>query len=586
MGKRLLQLGGAPEAVAPRLKTLIELLRLRSRAFLDNFGVFIGLSVLCHIAVFGVIAAQGARSVPSGADALRSNINAFAQAVMEREHGPAGERSGTDTGDLVGFADQAEAISSLLRFDKTISDRGKTDFFRSLLEAAEGVTHVPDDLPSAPDPSFSLTEALAGREKFVAPSSDAFFVIRNLVDDTVEVDALDRATLEKIEAMSPAEESTANDAARYGAASVPADYLLKKSPYAAISARGPRLFTVFRGFPEIAGDSTATPAASVPAARTNREVPQDPPASFVYLVARPAPSGDARGKTALILPAEERARVLDELMVMKNPEQLEAFMARYLDVYDPDQGDLAVLTREFFYSNLNNIFVLTNPVASTFDVIEGIYFRRAVYDTFVAYARRLNDTKTGVELVLNLASTYDFERRALDALVESRDDVQRVLAEEGRGLSEAGQVRLKAFVLDKLYREIVDLNGTLGVSFGDLSTLYLRREEEIYRRVLDMGGEARNRALWHWGRLRWELGDPDNALTLWKRVDMSQPLASRAFRRICGVIQRYDQASIAKSARFANDVDEWLLAEAALDRQALLNRHIKYRTWAKRSERP
>ena len=584
MGKGFLQLGDTPEAVTPRLKTLIDLLRLRGRAFLENFGVFIGLSVLCHIAVFGVIAAQGARSVPSGAEAIRSNINAFSQAVLERERGIPAERSGTETDDPVSFADQAEAISSLLRFDRTISDRGKTDFFRSLLEAADGATHVPDDLPSAPDLSLSLTEALADREKFVGPSSDAFFITRNLVDDTVEVDALDRATLEKIEAMTPSEKSAADDAVRYGAASVPADYLLKRSPYAAISARGPRLFTVFRGFPDIGGDSAATPAATVAAARPDREVSQDPPANFVYLVARPVPSGDGHGKAPLILPAEERARVLDDLMAMKEPEQLEAFKARYLDVYDPDPGDLAVLTREFFYSNLNNIFVLTNPVASTFDVIEGIYFRRAVCDTFVAYARRLSDTKTGAELMLNLASTYDFERRALDALAESRADVRRVLDEDGPGLSEAGQVGLKAFVLDKLYREVVDLNGTLGVSFGDLSTLYLRREEEIYRSVMDMGGEARNRALWLWGRLRWEIGDPDNALTLWKRVDTSHPLASRAFSRISGVIQRYDQASIAKSARFANDVDEWLKAEAALDRQALLDRHIKFRTWAKRSD--
>lgn len=584
MSKGFLQLGEAPEAAAPRLRALLDLLRGHSRTVLDNFGVFIGLSVLCHIAVFGFFAVQGARSAPSGADALRSNINAFAQAVMERERGLVDVPSGTETGDPASFADQAEAIIPLLRFDQAISDRGKTDFFRSLLEAAEDMDLVPEDLSSAPDPPFSLTEALADGEKLVAPSSDAYFITRNLVDDTVEVDALDRASLGKIEAMSPAEKSTADDAARYGATSVPAEYLLKKSPYEAISARGPRLFTVFRGFPDIVGDSAATPAAPVTAARTNREVPQDRPASFVYLVVRPALSGDARGKTALILPAEERARVLDDLMVMKEPGQLEAFKARYLDVYDPDQGDLAVLTREFFYSNLNNIFVLTNPVASSFDVIEGIYFRRAVYDTFVAYARRLSDTKTGVELMLNLASTYDFERRALDALVESRDDVQRVLAEDGPGPSEAGQVRLKAFVLDKLYREVVDVNGTLGVSFGDLSTLYLRREEEIYRSVLDMGGEARNRALWLWGRLRWELGDPDNALALWKRVDMSHPLASRAFRSIRGVMQRYDQESIAKSARFSHDVDEWLMAEAALDRHALLDRHIKFRTWAKRSE--
>ncbi len=288
MGKGLLQLGDASEAAAPRLRALLDLLRGHSCTVLDNLGVFIGLSVLCHIAVFGFFAVQRARSAPSGADALRSNINAFAQAVMERERGLVDVLSSSETGESASFADQAEAIIPLLRFDQTISDRGKTDFFRSLLEAAEGVTLVPENLSLAPDPSFLMTEALADREKFVAPSSDAFFITRNLVDDTVEVDALDRATLEKIEAMSPAEKSTPDHAAKYGATSVPAEYLLKKSPYAGISARGPRLFTVFRGFPDIVGDSAATPAAPVTAVRPKREVPQDPSTSFVYLVARPA----------------------------------------------------------------------------------------------------------------------------------------------------------------------------------------------------------------------------------------------------------------------------------------------------------
>jgi hypothetical protein len=583
MDMRFLQLGDDPEVRTPHLRPLLDLLRRKSRTILDSFGVFIGLSILCHIVIFGFIAAQGGPSVPSGTDVLRSNINAFAQALMEREREFADVPSSTDPSAQNSFADQAETISSLLRFDKTISDRGKMDFFRSLLEAAEAVPDESADLPFASDPSSSLAKVLDDREKLGSPSGNAFFITRNPVDDTFEVDSLDQGALEKIEQMNGADGSSANAAGRYGPASVPTEYFLKKSPYAAISARGPRLFTVFRGFPEVAeeGPTTSPPPGTdeIP----SRGPRQDPPASFVFLVARPATRVDANGKTVLRLSPEDRARVLDDLMALKEPEQLEAFKVRYLDVYDPDLGDLAIFTREFFYSNLNSIFVLTNLVASTFDVIEGIYFRRAVYDSFATYGRRLYDTRTGVELYLNLASAYDFERRALSALYENRAYVQRALAEND-GYSEPNQLRLKAFVLDKLYREVVDLNGTLGVSFGDLSALYLRRQEEIYRHVSELGGEARNRALWLWGRLRWELGDIDSAVALWKRADMSYPLPSRAFRMIREKIDRYDSTKITGSAGFSHEVNEWLMAENTLNRQNLLDRHLKFRTWAKRAD--
>jgi len=118
------------------------------------------------------------------------------------------------------------------------------------------------------------------------------------------------------------------------------------------------------------------------------------------------------------------------------------------------------------------------------------------------------------------------------------------------------------------------LNGTVSVSFGDLSALYLRRQEEIYRHVSELGGEARNRALWLWGRLRWELGDIDSAVALWKRADMSYPLPSRAFRTIREKIDRYDSTKITVSAGFSHDVNEWLMAENAQDRQVLLERHL------------
>jgi hypothetical protein len=591
MGRSFLQLDMEPEVRIPRFRAFLDFLRSRRRLRLDGFGAFIGLSVLCHLALVGFLVVRGGPPDQSAADALRSNIGAFSRAILERDRAFAEVSSGLDSVERDDFAGQAEVLSSLLLFDKTVSERDKVDFFRSLLEAAGATPDKSAGVSPTSGSSPVLSKLLDQRVKLDSASGGAFFVTRNPVNDTYEVDDLDRGTLEKIEQLDrpgpPDKESqpggsTITVAGIYGPTSVPPEYFFRKSPYAAIAAKGPRLFTVFRGFPAEGSQPSPRPGTDT---LPFRAPDPKPPAGFIFVVTRRSIQEAAGRKAVLRLSPEKRSEVLDELMALHEPEQLETFKVRYLDAFDPDQGDLAALTREFFYSNLNGVFIMTSPVASTFDIIEGIYFKRAVYDFFAAYGRRLSKTRTGVELYLDLASTYDFERRALSALRECREDVRRVLA-AAEERSDGYQLRLKAFVLHRLYREVVDLARSWGISFEDLSGLYLRRQEEVYRLVSERGGETRNRALWAWGRLRWELGDVKGAVDIWKRADMSFTLPSMAFRRIRETIDRYDFTKIIESANFSHDVNEYLSAENAQDRQILLERHLKYKTWAKRLERP
>ena len=181
--------------------------------------------------------------------------------------------------------------------------------------------------------------------------------------------------------------------------------------------------------------------------------------------------------------------------------------------------------------------------------------------------------------MLNLAFSYDFERRTLNALFDAHDDARRVMA----GAQEVPgkyQPRLKAYVINQLYQEVSDLGGRMGLSPEDLSGLYVRRQEEIYELLADLGGEAGNRALYAWGRLDWERERFEAATEKWKRADMSYPLSSRAFRRIREMIDRYD---ITTSVTALKDVDRILGNEDVYDKQNLLDRHLKFNTWKKRA---
>ncbi len=505
---------------------------------------------------------------PTPADAYRANALALSRALDSMRQVPGRVQLALGAGSLEARKGLEEDIGSLFRFERGVSEADKVRFFRSILEAG-GIFDANSRLDT---------------------ETGAFFVAQAASGDAYDVDKIGRVTMEKLSRLAAdAEASKAGPSsgeaedtpgAALGPTGVPREYLLRDCPYAEILARGPRLFTVFDGFPDLGdvNDSSSPSAGDRSVVRPYDGAPSPLPPGVILLTVRPSFSGEAQLPPVLSLPPAERSRILDELMTMDEPDQLEAFRTRYLEVYDPDRGDLAALTREFFYSNLNGVFVVTDPVTSAFDAVEGIYLRRSVYEVYSTYGRRWLKNKAGAALLLNLASAYDFERRTLEALFAAGDEARRILsgsdAVPGKHLP-----RLKAYVISSLSAEVAELAGRMRVSLEDLSALYVRRQEEIYRHLTGLGGEIMNRALYDWGRLDWERGRYEDAYGRWRRADRTCVVSSRTFRRILGLIDRYD---ITKSVTALGDVGTFLSSEESLDKQALLARHLKFGTWEKR----
>jgi hypothetical protein len=270
-------------------------------------------------------------------------------------------------------------------------------------------------------------------------------------------------------------------------------------------------------------------------------------------------------------------RILDDLMALKESEQLDAFKRQYLDLYDLDQEDLAKLTREFLFSNMNNIFFVADRFSSAFDFIEEIYYKRPVCDLFASYASRFPRTRTGSEIMFYLASFFDFERRALENLFRSQRDAKAIIDGDREGPA-IYQPTMKALVLNQIYMDIHQLAAERNLSLESLLYQYVRREEEIYQTLGELGGEIRNRALYARGRLLWDEGKFDMALRTWKQVDSVFPLSSMAFWGSMGYIERF---GLENSIEF---VDERLTTESLKDQLVLLERHLKFHTWKKRTE--
>jgi hypothetical protein len=567
MGWYFLELDPAPEARDHLIRRFLEALRERGHAPPDRFGTFLGLSFLAHLVLFGILLAMAGAPEVTPADAYYANSRAFSLALEQMGQTPGHVQlalSGSPKGKEKGLE---EDIGSLFRFDKDISESDKVHFFRSILEAG-GI--------------FDAN----GR---VDTEAGAFFIAQAASGNAYEVDKIDRSTLEEMARIAANVEGTQDGArsaeaadtalAMAGPADVPREYLVRDCPYAEILARGARLFTVFDGFPDLEDeeDRHLPPAGDRDGARPPKIV--SPPSQAGVILLSVGHSVASRPLPILNQSPAERLRIIDELMSLNEPDQLEAFKTQYLDVYDPDRGDLAALAREFFYDNLNGVFIVTDPATTAFDAVEGIFLKRPVYETYARYGRRLRGSRTGAALLLNLASTYGFERRTLAALAEAGGEARWITATPTT-IPWQHQPRLKAFIVDRLSREVIDLAARMDLSIGDLSGIYLQRQEAIYRRLTGLGGDIMNRALFDWGRLDWELGRHPEAIKKWKRADRTCALSPRAFRSILEIISRHD---VTRSPQGLASIGQILLSSESLDKQDLLTRYLKYGTWKKRA---
>jgi hypothetical protein len=183
--------------------------------------------------------------------------------------------------------------------------------------------------------------------------------------------------------------------------------------------------------------------------------------------------------------------------------------------------ELAYLTRKFIHRNLNNIIIPVSEISSAFDYLEELYFNKPLEHQFLKFWRDYPDTHIGAQILLTLASHYEFEKRAIEYLYEAYDDAKRYLRQKYK-VSEVFNKKTKCYVIQKMFEKLerqIRERGYLSVE--GVTQKYVEEQIRIYDIVIDMGGESRNHGLYDLACLYWDLNLRDLAIDTWAQIDDS-----------------------------------------------------------------
>lgn len=358
-----------------------------------------------------------------------------------------------------------------------------------------------------------------------------------------------------------------------GPKEVPAEYFFRPSPLRDMAAFGADLFPAFE---ELAGSSSAAEEAREPVSADSSAAG---PAPGIVLISVRAPRERAGPdeRPSLNIGGPEIEEALDRLMALDVEQQLDRYEREFLDRYGWASPGLAHLTREFIYGNLNGIFFVLDDLAAAYDMLEELFYKRPVIESFRRWAGRFPGTPTDSEIGFYFVAELDHELRAFRRLMAAGEAIEAVLG--GRKQSPGTfQARAKAAVLDRIRNDIGLRLKRLRMSPDDLVDRYLRREQALLSGLSEQGGEIRNRALVRWGELLWREGDHEAASAKWKMVELNVPGYTRSFGRILSIILRFGT-----DGRARRDIEDLLAAEDAVGRAGRLERQLRFHVWARRS---
>lgn len=364
-----------------------------------------------------------------------------------------------------------------------------------------------------------------------------------------------------------------------GPEEVPSEYYYRSSPYRQIISLGGYLFSIIRE--RIMSEKSeyrksTSRAVNLPGTHLTLQ----PGRSFqVVFISEPSSAWDKQNSMKQPLRESEIKKILDGLMLLNINEQIYVFKKEYLESYNWDSDELARLTRSFLFNNLNGVFFGLDSLSSTFDAVEELYYKRPIYDFFAELSELFPGTRTNAEIRFYLASTLDFEQRTLKRLLESAGEIEDVMSGRKKPAS-VFQPEIKAFVVKQVYQDFYRLSKKLHISIDEIWDWYLRRQEQFYAELTEYGGQTRNRALYNWGRLLWTTGQHKQAIKKWDCLDPCFPIPSPSFWWVKDLLDRYGLNKYTKKA-----IDEKLMLENNSYKEELLERHLKFHTWQKRSEK-
>lgn len=563
-----------------------------------HFSFFVLLSLLAHLTLFGMVILLVPRSETAAASAASraKDLQAFRESL--REYAADGRTPERLANALLALTEEEieEAFRQAPVLDYRLSDREKAGWYEQLFrEASAEFTAAAGKGRPVPEPPLSL---YFGRLKDMPvrdPGEDHTLVrIDDPLGESAWLYKLSKERAEALGSLVPPDDGSKDRSAEVGLLNeegrllnVPGEYFYRDSPYLRIVAAGAGLFYVIKGFPALPPVIAATEeeqARDTEAAAAGREdVPTASlsPTFTVYVMPKGAPDttavAPAAAKRALALTGPEIDRVLDGLMALPVADQVRTFHREYLEAYDPDSPALARLTGEFLYRNLGMIFLQAGgPLARGFDLLEEVYYDNLSLDALVPYAMEHSRSRTGAEILLGLAASYEFERRAILALDGALDAAQAVLTNPENERFHVHNKSVKAYVVREVYRDLVaELRGG---DYPALETVLQKYRDEqlgIYDLLIGMGGETKCRALYALGRLYWDEGQTKTAMEIWKVTDPA--FADETLTAIRG--------AIIEGRRLTDPVariDAFLGRRAAAEKSDLLARIMKFHKWDRR----
>jgi hypothetical protein len=571
----------------------------RLDAWRKSLSCCITLSALLHAALFGCLFLAGASASSSRGGFGESELRPFLLALAKLE-------GGVDPGNpafrpLTG-AEERELLLLLSEsplFDPSLSEEERAGLAEKLIQSYLVLKN--EGAASGLAPRVALNDLLGFLEKRETgrlSSGDRFYAPGPYAgDESPRIYKLRREQANRVRWLRRYEKSEMEwttvlgrmvkiqDEAG-GIQYLPAEYYFRDCPYDEMLARGAGLFYAVEGFPNLRADTRAqTPE------RPKQEEAPSPlfRNQLVVYIIRPeetaiATSASPKPPAPFRIPRKDIPKILDELMPLPENRQFTRFVDEFLGKYDPESEDLASLTGEFIYNNLATVFLVKDPFPAAFDFLEELFYDKEFQGYFSSFWKKNPRTRTGSELLLALASLYDFERRTLALLFDSYLTARMILSGERRE-TDVYNRKAKAYVVKEVMEELMGKMDERGIrSEETLLRSYAHEQVKIFQVLVDLGGYYRNRALFGWGRLLWDEGEYGAAILKWRSIDSSY--AYTTFQDIKHLISIYD--SVPASSAYEgppslvpeiNRILEW---ESSENCSRLYNRLVKFHKWSSR----
>lgn len=563
----------------------------------NPFAVALSCSILMHIALLSGYMI-GVRSVNSDNDS-RKNIQALSKAfqnVQARFPLQSGILSPENLGTAKGILDQFPNLK--FQGDK-ISAQDRVYLFQSAI----------DDFMREKTGSNTrdLTKHMLTKETFKLDSGGKAYLSRSASSGEIKVNVLSKDTLTRLEKSKKAipmrkdfqylqnkfpqiEGEQVKVNLPKGMKIVPAGYFFRECPYEELAANGADLFYIIKGFPYIADIDPPVAKIKEPKTSTEKAAKKYPwkKQEGDYHVFMADLSSDLFSKLTaekaknVRMPASDSdfansAEILDELMLYTDEIQFDRYEQEYLAKYDLNSSALAKLTEKFINNNLSNVFIPLSDISCAFDYIEEIYYNEPLDKQIYSFWQANPETKVGIQFLFYMASHYDFERRAIQYLFKAYKDAKDYLNERFTR-SELHEKKTKCIVICRVYEDLMQKLDKRGYrSLVDVLARYVEEEENIYRKILNMGGKYRNVSLFALGSLYWEGKQYDMAFDYWDQIDKEYH-ANPALEEIRRTLAWTDDVD-----KLIENINSHLSYYSNRGSKALLVRLLKFGHWNKRA---